>query len=79
MDTKTSRLATWETALQSELRDLMQSASQLKSLQQSAKTKTKRDYYTKKLAKVAPQVHSMLVALEQINRKDEQAEHASDN
>lgn len=81
MDTNTrqSRLDVWRAALQDELRELMQQASTLKSLQQSAKTQTKRSYYTKKLAKVAPQVHSTLVALEQINNKTEATDSAPPN
>lgn len=68
------RRSLWKAAVEQELQELVATASDVRQKINTAKTKTKRDFYQKKFDKIQPRVMQMVAALQHMQAKEPPAE-----
>lgn len=66
VDLKEARKQQWRTAIEAELQSLIKNAAQIRTKITTAKTKYKKEFYTKKFDKINAQVRQYLGALQRL-------------
>ena len=65
-DAKQIRMSEWTKTIEDELQQRLVKASELRQIINTSKTSTKREYYTKKFAKVNKEVYRMVAMLQKL-------------
>jgi seryl-tRNA synthetase len=74
----TDRTALWRGAVEQELQSLIATASQIRKEVSTAKTATKKKYFSKKFKSITTQVMQMLTALERVKAQQSEVQKAID-
>jgi len=72
METRAERLKLWTDTVQAELQDLIIKATQIREKMNTAKTRTKVEYYGKKFKKISSEVVNLAGTIQKIEELSKQ-------